>query len=202
MLFCRKCALIPLLAILPIVAALAACNNVEEATQPTTTATSSGETPGHTVLPPCATPAPGAGTRAPVSTAAKAEYADPGHKYSVSYPEDWKPCFDPKPTEIGGGVEFIGRDGLAHARIYVYPNSAGLPLESWLHQNDPIFLDNDRTHAERSIAGRRALVNSVDTEGLPTAEAYIDNVSEIVFVRALDMEEFSKFVSGLMFAVQ
>jgi hypothetical protein len=193
-------------------AALVACGDAEEdvASQPTATALPSGITSGPVTATPspaatiqaCSEPPVGSRTLAPAAATPTAVHTDAIGKYTVSYPANWRICRDLSFEVTGSGIQFIGEDGLAHAKVYVYPNPKGLALEPWLQENDPIFLDQDRERDERLIAGARALYSPVDAEGLPRAESYIDSGSQIVFVSALKSEEFDILTTQLRFLEQ
>jgi hypothetical protein len=151
---------------------------------------------------PCSDSTSGSGTLAPARTDQALQYQDSFGKYTVSYPANWKPCADTAFQATGSGIRFIAEDGFTHAKIYVYPNPRSLNLESWLGENDPLFLDKDQIREERIIAGLRALYRPLDAEGLPRAEAYLDRGTQIVFVAALKAEEFDRLASELEFSPQ
>jgi hypothetical protein len=97
------------------------------------------------------------------------------------------------------GVQFVGPDGLPHAKIFLYPNEDRLSLDEWLQTGDPLFLDKANAPEALVIAGERALFRSVGAEGLPAAEAYVEHGSRVVFIAALTIDEFQRFTSEFRF---
>jgi len=129
----------------------------------------------------------------------RSTYVDPNGSFSVDHAADWQPCLDADTTEGVSGTQFVGPDGLPRAKIYIYPNSDRLSLESWLRRYDPLFLDEDRDREQRSIGGAVGFVRYVDDEGLPTAYAYALWESRVVFVSTLRVADFDAFADSLAF---